>query len=249
MDPTLRGVITEALGADLPMHSMQGRDGMQLWVGMWGTWWVNGDNPAAKIVLATVRATGGARLVSPQPLRTLPWVVLQLQVVEEGQPIWDTVVAILHDAFQLPDPRSDRRCPGRVAYDPVQEVHALRRVADPQRLASFKIVRVDRDAELRRPNAGARATYGDDGPRPVNTLQRERIPYHVFQGREGDLQPQAVQVFVERCLPRQMLLGQKLHAETGMVKESNLLAAVSEWHTWIVLLPAPPAAAAAATNA
>jgi hypothetical protein len=81
----------------------------------------------------------------------------------------------------------------------------------------------------------ARAEEATPGARPANSLQRERIEFQVFRGRQPDLRLQPLRVFVERKLPKRQIVGQRLRSESGFARVSDLLSAVGEWRTWILL--------------
>ena len=112
----------------------------------------------------------------------------------------------------------------------VQDDMARRQLADPTLLQDYTLRREDSKSTT---------------VRPQNVIDRERIAYNVFRGRVDDLQPQPLQVYIERSVPKRVVLGQRLHSESGLSKEATLLSAVGEWRTWIVLgaIPAPVATA------
>ena len=102
----------------------------------------------------------------------------------------------------------------------IQDDMARRQLVDPTLL---------QDYTLRRDDSQSTAV------RPRNVIDRERIAYNVFRGRADDLQPQPLQVYIERNVPKRVALGQRLHSESGLSKAATLLSAVGEWRTWILL--------------
>lgn len=155
--------------------------------------------------------------------------MLQLQTVDEQQPgdLWARLQNALREDFArgFPD-RSDQRCAGRITFVPLQDMHAVRRLANKQILEAYRLRRVER--ALHR-----------GGPRPVTTVQRDRVEYRAFvggeEGSETSLQPTPITVFVERSRPRNMVLSQELHKDYGFTRDGTLLGAVGEFRTWITL--------------
>lgn len=222
-----RTAITDALSPDLPMRLFNRQGNMSQYIGLWGAWW--GDDPTIsvrglKVVLATT--TGEAPRIPAEgtlPLSSIPWVILQLQAVDATDKVFDRLMAAVRTdldkriAMQIPN---SRRCAGRIVYDATQDVHSLRTIQSPAALEAFTVTRVDEPT---------------NGPQPTRALQRERVEFKVFRGRHDDLHPQPVRVFMERRLPKRQSAGQRLRSETGFAKVSDLLSAVQEWRTWIVL--------------
>ena len=97
-----------------------------------------------------------------------------------------------------------------------------RNVADPDALQEYTIIRSD-DADA-------------NGARLQDLINRKRVAYSVYRGRPEDLREQRINVHIERQISKYVSLGQRLHSDTGLSKDSTLLSAVSEWRTWIVLL-------------
>jgi hypothetical protein len=157
-------------------------------------------------------------------LADLPWVILQLQSLAPSDPIWEQVVATLQTEIGEQAQReqgADTRCPGRLTYDPSQDAHNFRRVAEADVLQGYAIERID--------------DPGKDAVGPGAVMTRTRIPYRVFRGGISDRRAQPVRVFLERPLPRRQQVAQRLQAESGFAQKSDLMAAVGEWRTWIVL--------------
>ena len=63
---------------------------------------------------------------------------------------------------------------------------------------------------------------------------RERIEYQVFQGQTDEPLPN-VHLWMEHRLPKHQQVSQRLNAESGLVKEGDLLSAVKSWDTWVLL--------------
>ena len=106
-------------------------------------------------------------------------------------------------------------------YESAQEHMSRKKLVDPDILEGYTLTRVDELAE--------------GSIRPQSIINRERIQYNVFRGNMDDLRPQQLTVFIERVIPKKVVLGQRLHTESGLTKTATLLSAVSEWRTWIVL--------------
>jgi hypothetical protein len=223
---THRQAITDGLDPKLTMYRFRSDPPLMVqYAGLWGAWW-GGETltvPAGiKVVLATVVASGPAENA---PLGVLPWTILQCHSFGPDDPQWAALLDTLRPEIEARanENRADRRCPGRLVFDPSQDVHSTRRIQKPDDLQQYTIERV----EVGTGNASA--------PRPVSVLQRERIEYGVFRGRSDDLRPQPVTVFLERLVPKRQQAGQRLNSESGFARTSSLLSAVEEWRTWVVL--------------
>ena len=113
-------------------------------------------------------------------------------------------------------------------YRTEQNNHFVRTVSQANTLQQYALVRRDEE---------------DDAaiPRPVNVLDRERIPYTVYNG--DDKGPQLpMLVFIDKPVQRSAVCvgacarkNQSKITETGLHRESNLLAAFNEGRTWIIL--------------
>lgn len=243
---SLRSELADAIRPDLPMRLLRQQNTGQrllLYVGLWGAWWSGDHNedapiPGAKIVVATVRASPYAEAPqSVESLGRLPWIILQFQTVQrdaDGKQ-WESVFKVLEPDFQQNLPRdepSHKRCRTGYRYNPAQTVHTLRSIAQPDMLRQVKIIRKERD------------NVRDVEARPASTPGRDCVEYsahRVLRESLVDDSPDDVlellpfDVFVERSVPRQSNAGQKLHREVGLVREGNLLSAIGEFKTWIVL--------------
>ena len=91
----------KAMDMDLPMYLLREKDQFALFVGLWGTWWINDTNRRAKIVLVTVLKEPSVSAPSgPLPFGQLvPWLVLQLHVVDEENPVWEDLQKTLSKEF------------------------------------------------------------------------------------------------------------------------------------------------------
>ena len=216
-----RAAITRALGPDIPMRIFKREGSMTQYIGLWGAWW--GDDNSVrglKVILATAVSAGASDGV---PLAEVPWVVLQLQAADQSDQVFDKLLGALQgdvDKRMATETRSARRCPGKIVFDSTQEVHSVRSLRNPEALEEYTV---------------ARSEEATPGARPANSLQRERIEFQVFRGRQPDLRLQTLRVFVERKLPKPQIVGQRLRSESGFARVSDLLSAVGEWRTWILL--------------
>lgn len=237
-----------ALDENLDMYLFIGMPpGDAIFIGLWSTWTIGGEAPAAKVVMATVPADSGLPVNlgmtrQPIPLSVLPWRILQLQVVHQNDKardpsgrgsLWDAIRTIMKPAFdrlEASDARHD--CNSRIFFDAEARVHASRRIASPEFLNLCTIERVD-DKEERLPQM------------PMETLTRAIIQYRVTRmptliGNKNAVNEEdaaSVYVCIEQKLSKNTVLGQVLHRETGVVRESNLLSAMEEWRTWILVGP------------
>ena len=229
-----RSALSEALDPAIGMTALRSKGRMVQHIGLWGLWWgSDGVSPdGMKVILATVHTmlTDAPHPPNRTTLGDLPWVVLQLQSLTPSDPIWDAATAALKDdivAHGNHEKGAGLRCPGRITYDPSQDVHNFRKVAQPDVLQGYTIERID----------------GPTDVVPAVTLTRTRIPYTVFRGAVNDLRPQPLRIFMERPLPRKQQVGQRLQTESGFARRSDLMSAVGEWRTWILLdesaVPAP----------
>lgn len=247
MSHTFIQQVNTALDETLDMYLFIGLPpGDSIFIGLWSTWTIGGEAPAAKVVLATVPAGSGlpANLgISrrPVPLGALPWRILQLQIIRQTDKardpagrgtLWEAIRMIMKPSFdrlEAPEARND--CNKKIFFDAQAQVHASRRMTVPEFLTACTIERVD-DKEERIPQM------------PMETLTRAIIQYRLtrvptVRGTKDASTDDMSDVFVcvERSLPKNSVLGQLLYRETGVVKESNLLSAVEEWRTWILVGP------------
>lgn len=228
------------------MRLMQVRSSLAMYAGLFGTWSVNGHHvTAAKVVLATVH-TGPAGPAPVAALGDLPWVVLQLQTVDrDKQPdLWNQLESVLRAEFAAPfHDRSAERCPGRIVFDNSQDVHNIRPFADRRALTRYRIERIDRhNPRLDGECCDRPATTGNKDARPVTTIQHDRIEYRVLVRNTNDVKgwvAAPLAVWVERCRPRHMLPGPRMHQDYGYVREGTLLGAAGEFRTWIVIAGGP----------
>lgn len=68
-----RHAISKAIGPDLPLRFLQSRDGFAMYVGLFGTWSLNGQVNTAKVVIATVRLPTVAPAPPTVSLGECPW--------------------------------------------------------------------------------------------------------------------------------------------------------------------------------
>jgi hypothetical protein len=220
-----RNLINHVLGDELSLRLFRQNDKMNQYVGLWSLWWSNsGDISTVRLIFATVPPT-----IDPAPpenaaLKTLPWVVLQLQALYPDDHMWPLVYKTLHAEMdaKMRDMPSTQACPGKITYETLQSNTAKRQLVDPEMLQEYTIMRVDNPED--RPD-----------PRPLEISNRKRVQYLVYRGRETDLREQPLQVFIEKLMSKRAPLSQRLHSETGLSKTTTLLSAVNDWHTWIVL--------------
>lgn len=206
-----------SLAPNLPMRWFKSDGVFTQYVGLWATWWLNGENQTAKVIFVTV--VGGTTAPSTHDtsvsLGTLfPWVVVQLQCVGEESPVWEAIRQTLAADFQPPQPQppatsSQSR---RANHDPSQDTHATRAVHAPEPLAALEL---------------KQAAHGDAAlPRPARVLDRRRVEYHMPA-------VPTVRVFVEKKAHRNPMQ-EKLEADAGLARSGSVLGAINEWHTWFV---------------
>jgi hypothetical protein len=220
-----RNLINHVLGDDLSLRLFRQNDKMNQYVGLWSLWWSNsGDISTVRLIFATVPRTTDPAPPENAALKTLPWVVLQLQALSPDDHMWPLVYKTLHAEMdaKMRDMPSTQACPGKITYETLQSNTAKRQLVDPEMLQEYTIMRVDNPED--RPD-----------PRPLEISNRKRVQYLVYRGRETDLREQPLQVFIEKLMSKRAPLSQRLHSETGLSKTTTLLSAVNDWHTWIVL--------------
>lgn len=147
-------------------------------IGLWGVWW-GGSDPTGtpdgvKVVLATAPSAAGAAATTtlaatrPNGLPGLPWVVLQLQSLDENDPPWAGVLEALRpeiEARRAADAGGASSCAGRLTYDNKQLNHAWSDVARPDVLSGYAIRRLERGSPSAHP------------AQPATAVNRERIEY------------------------------------------------------------------------
>jgi hypothetical protein len=218
-----RTAITKSLGGDISMHLLKKNNNAKVYVGLWSLWWSDEVTLAgAKVIIATTTTQD----VFPDHLQleAVPWSILQLQTMQPEELVWGEVYRVLTpdiEAKQKETTQQLPRCTGRLMYESAQEDMSRKKLVDPDILEGYTLTRVDELAE--------------GSIRPQSIINRERIQYNVFRGNMDDLRPQQLTVFIEGVIPKKVVLGQRLHTESGLTKTATLLSAVSEWRTWIVL--------------
>lgn len=238
-----RNVINHVIGKDLRFVLLKQDEQFNVYIALWSVWWLDpGDVGGAKVVLLTVPRS--QPLPETTTLPNLPWIVsglevrrgprarpmMQLQTLAPEDTIWPLVYKTLRDemtsAAGMDVTAARKRCTGRISYDTVQDNMSRRSMNDAELLQEYTIVRSDE-------------VVGPERPRPLDVLNRKRIPYEVYRGRADDLRVQPIRVFIERNVSKRAPLGQRLQSETGLSKTTTLLSAVNDWHSWIVLAPVP----------
>lgn len=222
--------VNDALAPDLPMRLLKEDARVAVYAGLWGTWWPNDEKRLAKVVLATVPKDDGNPKAPPGPinLEALDWLILQLQTFDEECAIWGAALgALLRDDLAAADKatasRAGRPSKGmRLQYNQVTENIQTRQILDPTWFSTIPMLQTNPDDE----------TSTDDdatAARPVSVLNRKRVQYTLPEFEN-------VRVFIEQPVTKQPLQ-QKLNGNFGLMRESNLLSALNEWRTWIVLDP------------
>ena len=91
----------KAMDPNLSMYLLREQDQFALFVGLWGMWWLNETNRRAKVVFVMVlKESSVAAPLGPLPFGQLvPWLVLQLHVVDEENPIWEDLQKTLSKEF------------------------------------------------------------------------------------------------------------------------------------------------------
>jgi hypothetical protein len=244
-----RMLVTESIDPNVTMHLYhreseggQRRRRLLQYMGLWGTWTVSAGEPSAvRILLATVCADNNN---GNEPLTVrlgdLAWIVLQLQTVD-GSPnvnpcLWNDVQSILADDLRMEKDGNgnsgsaimgyndnSRPAARRLVYDSKQQNQCVRNFADNEVLVAYKIRRVDDAKELA------------NMPRPATTLERERMAYRVYNVIENQTVHAPLILFMEKPVPRNQMLCQRMQREKGFVKDGDLRGALGEGKTWIVL--------------
>ncbi len=110
-----------------------------------------------------------------------------------------------------------------MVFDSKQQNQKVRDFVDNEVLQAYKIRRVDNNDEI--------ATIA----RPESSLERERVTYRVFNVIEEKAVHAPILVFIEKVVPRNRMLWQRIQKEKGYVKEGDLRGALGEGKTWLIL--------------
>jgi hypothetical protein len=228
----MRKRIVDAFDSSIPMHMLQRQgtlndenaDGLCLYVGLWGAWWLNNQIKGLKVIIVTARwsAFGPNGAPTHTKFGSIPWFIAQLQTLDNEHPKWDAIYTILSDDIQLGAETEEIKtnCRARVTYNPTQATHNVRQIAHPNVLAEMHI--------KRREESGHNI-------QPTKTLERDTVSYVLlFNATDGQVDP-VLNIFVERDTPKIPHMGNAIHQEKGLVKDSSLLSAIGEWRTWLVL--------------
>jgi hypothetical protein len=219
---THRTELTKAIGPKVILHPLESSEGLHVYVGLWSVWWVNGTSNHLRILIATIRS----RYTNQTPpvtvtLDEVPWLILQMQSIDDRSHNWDRIHSLLREELDFTD-TSVHTHQQNLTFNPSQTTAKSLKLQDPDALEHYIVRRADPSAT----DAGLQ-----------NTMQRNRVSYDVLK-QEANSQTSQVpmRVILERAVPKHMALGQKIHQEVGFVKESNLLSAFNEWHTWIMFV-------------
>ena len=233
-----RQAIVEALAPELPMVPLRRNDTFVMFVGLWAVWWVNGTEPSGMKVVLAHRAVplrwGDPSLDATVPRKDAPvadettlaglkWVILQLQSLDDSDPVWSNVRVALDAAVTKHhlEQNNNTRCAARITYTTVQLGQLHRQPANPELLETYVLQRINGDAPTT--------------PRPADGGRRRRIEYVVLRGRPDDLKVQPLRVFAEQHRSRRAPLSERMSTQTGVAKDTTMRAAVGEFRTWIVL--------------
>jgi hypothetical protein len=238
MDSTIaehRGLLTQSIDPAIVMRLRKQAPGIAQFIGLWGIWQVQPDGvpSAIRVLLATVRIAAPLAATAV-PLADLPWTVLQLQTTTNspagGDPaLWADATVILADDLQSEGEANGGVGPGcaggsyNIVYNPQQRSHAVRKFTDEELLAAYRVRRVDDVDEV------------NQLARPVNCLERERVAYRVFNLIDDRAVHAPILVYMEKVVPKQRMLWQRMQNDIGFTKEGDLLGALSEGKTWIVI--------------
>jgi len=228
--------ISAALDETLMMHPFKGAPpGDCVYIGLWSSWTIGGEAPAAKVLLATVPAVHAAAysVGKSVPLGELAWQILQFQIVRQTDKVqgpsghgtlWESIKRILDADFKkLEDSDDNNQCAKRIFFDAHAEVHATRNIKNRDWFTHAVIERMDSKPDAK-------------GAKPMGTLSRAIVEYNVRRLPMTQVSSGVqMRVYIERNTPKNSTLGQLIHRESGFIKESNLLAALEEWRTWFVL--------------
>jgi hypothetical protein len=234
-----RGLLTQSIDPTVIMRLRKQAPGIAQFIGLWGIWQIQPDGvpSAIRVLLATVRTAAplnpeAEAIINGVPLADLPWNVLQLQTTSNaptgGDPVlWAEASVILADDLRM-EGEADMTgsgCAGshHIVYNPQQRSHKLRSFADTEVLSGYKVRRIDNADEV----AGL--------ARPVNCMERERVAYRVFNIIEDRAIHAPILVYMEKRVPRKHMLWQRMQNDNGFTKEGDLLGALSEGKTWIVI--------------
>ena len=95
-------VLAKALDPKLPTYLLREDNQFAIFAGLWSTWMLNNEtNQRAKVVMVTVLKEPGAPAPpGPMPFSHLiPWLVLQMHIVDEENPVWDDLQKVLSSEF------------------------------------------------------------------------------------------------------------------------------------------------------
>jgi hypothetical protein len=235
-----RDLLLSSIEPDLPMRFFVTRGAVHVYIGLWATWWVNGANSEAKIVIAGVPTAPGAPTAPLRPtalLGELPVRVLQFQTVTQhtgegsadaARLTWAQVAKILAADMESLRENTEKRRGVRLTFDATQDTHKLRCFRDPEVLGAYRIRRIDLATDA------LCVAYNGPVPCPAKTMEREFVVYECYNTIADRKQSAPCWIYVERPVPKhgQRVLNIK---ETGYVKDSDLLSAIGEWKTWLVL--------------
>lgn len=221
-----RALITSAIDPTLVMHRFRQKPGLLQYVGLLGTWLKqDGEPSSARVLFATVREGDDAPRDDALPLDRLPWIVLQLQTLHanSADTLWSDVRSILRSDMVVVD--GDGCNSTRITFDPKQRNENVRGFKDEEVLQAYKIHRVDDGAE----------SDWTPAVRPAVSIGRERVCYRVHNVIDGETVRAPLSVFLEKVIPKQRMLWQRLQREAGYVRDGDLRGALGEAKTWIVL--------------
>ena len=212
--------VNEALDPTLDMYLFRENAAVAIYAGLWSTWRVNDERTCARIVLATVvKNDGTASPSGPVPIDKFEWIILQLQQVDEDSEHWTQLRGILDKEFVrlMPDKTGPTCTRQGLQYDPSTANLRGHQMNDGPWLSKVEIVQqADEDERS-----------NDDRPGPISVINRRRVGYNLTEF-------ESVRLFVEQPTTKQVLQ-QKLNGSFGLSRESNLLAAMNEWRTWLVV--------------
>lgn len=202
----------------LVMRLLKENESLAVYTGLWSAWTqpsVDGSSSvAAKVVLITVQKQPDTS--APQgPIEMdhlVPWVVFQTHSIDEESPVWKDVQRVLAEEFQTMTHDKTPSQKGRLQFDPSQGNHAVRSMAEPNRLAAYRLTQ---------------GSSGGDLPAPATVMDRKRVEYSIDNAT-------GVRLFVEKYTTRQPLQ-KHMDADSGLVRTGTVLGAINEWHTILVV--------------
>ena len=218
-----RTVITNAVGSDLPLLIFREEGNLVQYAGLWGAWWLNEEISMIKVILITVEKPSGGTAAERTELGKEAWRIMQMHAITPDHKLWPQFYVALRDQIDSQNPtvlEPTEQCRKTLAYKPDQNDQSQRCLTDPDALEQYTLTRED----------GTDVTV-----RPQNLLERQRVMYTPSRGKADNLKVQPFRVFIDNTVPSKVFYGPRRQSETGLFKVSNLLAAVNEWKTWIVL--------------